>query len=158
MLVKEDLVSTGIEKRQETNSDAEISWTRVHTKAKDVIVGSFYMPKRQMDYLDRLDASLEARKGDKNVIPCGDFNCPDVDWSNHTVPSGAPDRLVQQRLVKIADKQVHDTKFTTNPPEKKTYLTWCFPQIQPCLKPLSAYQDCPITTWWSVTSASDPFK
>ena len=156
VLVKEDLVSTGIEKVKEINSDAEISWTRVKTKAKDV---SFYMPKCQMDHLDQLDASLEkiARKGDKNVILCGVFNCPDVDWSNHTVPARAPDSLVQKRLVEIADKhglhQVHD-----NPPEEKTYLTWCFPQTQPCLKPLSAYQDCLITTWWSVTSASDPSK
>ena len=84
-----------------------------------------------MDHLDRLDASLEkiVRKGDKNVILCGDFNCPDVDWNNHTVPARTPDRLVQQRLVEIADKyglhQVHDQPtrgenlldlvFSTNP-------------------------------------------
>ena len=89
------------------------------------------MPNRQMEYLDRLDTSLQkiTGKGEKNIILCGDFNCPDVDWNTHTVPAGASDRQVQQRLVDIADKyglhQVHDQPtrgenlldlvFSTNP-------------------------------------------
>lgn len=131
MLVRDDLISTGIDKAKEINSGTDVSWTRRKTKAKDVIIGSFYMLKRRIDFLDRLDASLQKiiGKGEKNVILCGDFNCPDVDRNSHTVPARAPDRQVQEKLVEMAEKhglhQIHDQPtrgenlldlvFTTNP-------------------------------------------
>ena len=65
----------------------------------------------------------------KHVLLCGDFNCPDTDWDQHTVHNNAPDQAVQQALIDLATKfslsQVHDSAtregnlldlvFTTNP-------------------------------------------
>ena len=129
ILTKEDLVTTELTEASNMN-DGEIIWAKVKTRAKDLFVGSFYMPHREMKHLDNLDASLAKinEKPGRNILLCGDFNCPDIDWDTHFVP-GAPDRKVQQKLVEVAEQfglhQVQseptrednllDLVFTTNP-------------------------------------------
>lgn len=97
----------------------------------ELIVGSFYMPHREMKHLKNLEASLAkiAENPNRNILLCGDFNCPDIDWENHIVPPGAPERLVQQKLVALAEeyglhqvqeeptreRNILDLVFTTNP-------------------------------------------
>jgi endonuclease/exonuclease/phosphatase family metal-dependent hydrolase len=48
----------------------------------------------------------------KHVIIAGDFNCPDIDWANMEIKTGASDREVQLALLHITSEygltQIHD--------------------------------------------------
>jgi hypothetical protein len=130
VLAHKSLVSTEVSEASNIG-DAEIIWTKIQTMAKDLFVGSFYMPHRDISHLNCLDISLGkiTEKKGRNILLCGDFNCPDVNWNTHNVPPGAQDRKAQQKLVEIAEKyQLHqvqeeptrgdnllDLVFTTNP-------------------------------------------
>ena len=129
VLVKQDIIA--VEQPQFTTS-CEIEWVKVKLKGnKDLYIGSFYMPHRDVNTLKELERSLEqVTKGtNKHVILSGDCNCPDIDWSTHTVDPSATDRQAQQLLVDIALRfnlnQIHehptrgenllDLVFTTSP-------------------------------------------
>lgn len=127
ILAHEDLISM---EQPDLVTDCELSWTSIKTRRRtDLFVGSFYMPHREHRHLDMLDESLtKLMSKPRDVILAGDFNCPDVNWENNSVPPGAPNRVVQQQLVDIMVKhcltQVHnqptrednilDLVFTTN--------------------------------------------
>ena len=88
------------------------------------------MPHQEHKHLDQLDASLQQLSDkSRDFIICGDFNCSDVDWETGTVPPGASERPVQEKLVELSLKhhlsQIHelptrqgshlDLVFATNP-------------------------------------------
>ena len=59
------------------------------------------------------------------MIVCGDFNCPDIDWSTHIVKPGASERQVQKELVDIA--QSHSlTQLQEDPTRYKNTLDLTF--------------------------------
>ena len=63
--------------------DCEIDFAKISLKGKkDIYIGSFYMPKRNMKGLCKLKESLVlfSKNKLKELILCGDFNCPDIDW------------------------------------------------------------------------------
>ena len=54
--------------------------------AKELLIGAFYMPHRNINDLNELQKSLDTitMENDKNIILAGHFNCPDIDWTNMT--------------------------------------------------------------------------
>ena len=44
------------------------------------------MPHRNINDLNELQTSLDTitMENDKHIILAGDFNCPDIDWTNMT--------------------------------------------------------------------------
>ena len=91
------------------------------------------MPHRKLPDLEQLEQSLNLLNNSKpkQLILCGDFNCPDIQWETLTVPSDpkVQDKNVQQKLINLMSEnnltQVHDQPtrngklldlvFTTNP-------------------------------------------
>jgi hypothetical protein len=72
------------------------------------------MPHRNMKGLDnpRLPLDKITNGKPKQVIIAGDFICPDIDWVNMEIKTGASDREVQQALLDITSEhgltQIHD--------------------------------------------------
>jgi len=84
-----------------------IEWSKVKLKNnKDLHIASFYMPHKNMKHLDNLRLSLDKLTNGKpkHVITAGDFNCPDIDWANMEIKTGASDREVQLALLDIASE------------------------------------------------------
>lgn len=130
LLVHKDIIST---EEPTLDTDCEILWARIQLKGKkELLVGSFYMPHRKEEDIHQLERSLQQtadRSRPKQVLLCGDFNCPDIEWDTGIIPPGVPDRHVQQALIESTETalltQVHaeptrgnsvlDLVFTTNP-------------------------------------------
>ena len=112
----------------------EIVYAKIDLKSKKTLyIGSFYMPHRKLSDLDQLESSLNLLNGSKpkQLILCGDFNCPDIDWETLTVSNdpSLQDRNIHQRLIDLTSEhnltQIHDQPtrngklldlvFTTNP-------------------------------------------
>ena len=113
-------------------TDCEIVWVKVKIKGnKDLFVGCFYMPHRNLNNLNELQKSLKNinTRENRHIILCGDFNCPDINWETLQVPPCSSQRNVQQKLTEISIinnlTQIHhdttrytntiDVIFTTNP-------------------------------------------
>ena len=130
ILVHKSLASTH---QPELDAKCEMSWIKIHLhKAKDLLVGCFYMPQRSQKHLEELRKSLGKIVNNvkqKQIILTGDFNCPHIDWNIPTVPPGSDDRQIQFDLINLASEaqltQVHneptrgnnilDLVFTSNP-------------------------------------------
>ena len=98
-------------------TDCEIDLVKISLKGKkDIYIGSFYMPKRNINDLNKLKESWELlnRNKPKELIPCGDFNCPDIDWEKLCLKhsQNIQDKSEQQYLIGISTEfnltQVHD--------------------------------------------------
>ena len=68
----------------------EVIWVKLHFH-QPVFIGSFYRPPSSgIADLEALDQSIqkiiENRRSLPHVIPAGDFNQPDIDWLENTVP------------------------------------------------------------------------
>ena len=63
------------------------------------------MPHRDLDTINEFDRSIQSvnPNGSRNVICCGDFNCPDINWDLGFTRDGAPNKNVQDRLIDIAN-------------------------------------------------------
>ena len=84
---KGDLTSTHC---TEFNSDCEILWTETNVKGcRPMLLCVYYRPPEDKgEAVDKLGQSL-ANLGNKinshNVILTGDFNAPNISWSDHSV-------------------------------------------------------------------------
>lgn len=130
ILVRQDVISSA---EPSLDSDCEITWAKVQlANRKEILIGSYYMPHRREKDLKEMQKSLQQATHSgrpRQVLLCGDFNCPDVEWETGTVPAGVPDRPTQQLLIDISEEahltQVHaeptrddnvlELVFTTNP-------------------------------------------
>ena len=68
---------------EDYDSDCEIIWVKIQLKkAKEVHICSFYMPHRDLNILSEFEKSVQKAnpQGSRNIIICGDFNCPDINW------------------------------------------------------------------------------
>ena len=84
-MVHDSLVSS---EQPELVTECEIDWIKISiTGNRDLNVAAYY------ECLQKL-----SDKG-RHTILCGDFNCPDVDWTTGSVPLGADNRSVQEKLV-----------------------------------------------------------
>ena len=89
----------------EFTSDGEINWAKITLQGcKDLYVGVYYMPQRNLQDLQYLEKSLDALndKRNRHIILCGDFNCPSINWKESKVDLEAADRIVQEKLVDVA--------------------------------------------------------
>ena len=61
------------------------------------------MPHRNINDPNKLSESITMLNNGKpkHTILAGDFNCPDIDWSNMTINPKAPEKEVQQKLIDI---------------------------------------------------------
>ena len=98
-------------------TSCEVDFAKITLKAKKTLyIGTFYMPHRKLPELEQLEQSLNLLNNSKpkQLILCGDFNCPDIQWDTLTVPSdpNVQDRNVQQKLINLMSEnnltQVHD--------------------------------------------------
>ena len=136
-LVKDNLVSS---EEQGLVTNCELEWVKVKLpQNKDLYIGNFYMPHRNMGDMRELDRSLQQLFGTpcpKSTLLVGDFNCPDINWSNQHVRDDAPDKAVQQALIDLTSAnltQIHesptrennmlDLVFTTNPTLVKSSIS-----------------------------------
>ncbi|KAL8581458.1 hypothetical protein ACOMHN_004343 [Nucella lapillus] len=90
----------------ELSTDCEILWAKLKLQnRKDLNVGCFYMPHRNKHDIEQLDKSInlltQNSKKDCPIVLAGDFNCPHINWINHTTHSTGKDNDIQQSLVDI---------------------------------------------------------
>jgi hypothetical protein len=64
---------------------------------KELLIGSLYMPHRNMEDVKELDKSLNLVSNKKNIILTGDFNCPDINWDTMTLNQDAQDKEIQEQ-------------------------------------------------------------
>ena len=78
------------------------------------------MPHGNINDINKLSESITMVNNGKpnHIILAGDFNCPEIDWSNMTINSKAPEKEVQQNLIDTSTEfnltQVHDTPTREN--------------------------------------------
>ena len=111
--------------------DCEILWAKIQlqNKTKNMLIGSFYMPNKAIQELNKSLTTVTRSSKQKQIILCGDFNCPDISWEIGNVNTCSPYRPTQQSLNDVTESaqltQVHnsstkeskllDLVFTTNP-------------------------------------------
>ena len=90
------------------------------------LIGAFYMPHKNINDLNELQKSLDTitMENDKNIILAGDFNCPDIEWTNKTTKIHANDNEIQKSLIEIIQLKQDSPKYMRNPQEKKTSWIW----------------------------------
>ena len=139
ILVQKSLIAT---EQTELITDCELEWVKIKLQnRRDLYVGCFYMPKRDQRDLNELQKSLEKlsdnQKHQRDIILAGDFNCPDINWSQHTSLSSGNDKTIQQSLVDFTSSsllsQIHHTPtrgqnildlvFTSNPSLAKSSVS-----------------------------------
>ncbi|CAG2218191.1 unnamed protein product [Mytilus edulis] len=81
---------------------------------KDLTIGSFYMPHRNMEHIKELDKSLDhISNKNQTIILTGDFNCPDINWNTMSVNQNAQDKEIQRALMEVIIShsltQIHET-------------------------------------------------
>ncbi len=96
----------------------EILWVKLKLQStKDLYIASFYMPHRNEHDIKQLEKSMnlltDNGKKQRQTIIAGDFNCPDINWSQHTTNSTGKDNTIQQALINTTSSftltQVHHT-------------------------------------------------
>ncbi|CAC5407466.1 unnamed protein product [Mytilus coruscus] len=128
ILVHNDIITV---EQTELVTNCEIEWVKIQLKGKkELLIGSFYMPQRNMKCVEELEKSLNMTIArNTNIMLTGDFNCPDINWETSTVNSNANDKEIQNKIMKLTATfqltQIHelptrennllDLVFTTNP-------------------------------------------
>ena len=101
---KEDLISVHLP-QFETNCEA--TWVELDIQGNKLLhIGAFYRPPSSdpstMDELDLSISKLRSAKQNSNIILCGDFNLPGIEWSSCSVRSGAQDTTSCTKLLDIS--------------------------------------------------------
>jgi len=109
-------------------TDCELMWCKVKIEGRKTLnIGSFYMPHRNTRDIGQLSESLlRMQPGkDKDIILCGDFNCPDISWDQFSLTPTATDRKVQQALLDMATEH-HLTQIHREPTKEDNLLDLVF--------------------------------
>ncbi|CAC5398267.1 unnamed protein product [Mytilus coruscus] len=116
-------------------TNCEIESVKIHLEGKKLLIGSFYMPHRNMKCLDKLEKSLQMTANtNTDSMLTGDFNCPDINWESMSVPNISSDKEIQTKRMEITASflltQIHEQPtrednllgivLTTNPSLVKT--------------------------------------
>ena len=87
---KKDIIVT---ERKEFSSESEMLWHQIELKGRSsILLGTVYKPKHNdavtVDNLQNVLTKINHKLPNNNIIVCGDFNQPNVDWNNLcTIPS-----------------------------------------------------------------------
>ena len=136
ILAREDILSV---EEPEYVTNCELEWVKIKIQGnKDLHIGAFYMPHRNVHDIEELDRSLNLITESKacRVVLVGDFNCPGIDWPSLSV-SSTSDKLVHQKLIDLSiahnltqmqekptrQENTLDLYFTTNPSLVKNCTT-----------------------------------
>ena len=136
ILVKINLIAIEIE----NVSNCEIIWVKLKLKkAKELLISCFYMPHRDINILNEFEKSVQQvdQRGTRNIVICGDFNCPDINWEYGFTSNQASNKGVQDRLIDISvenslsqlqeeptrQNNILDLIFVTNPSLVKNITT-----------------------------------
>ena len=90
---------------KELDTNCEILWVKIKLKkAKELLISTFYMPHRNIDTITEFESSvIKANpQGNKNLIICGDFNCPNMNWNFGFTSDNAHEKNVQDKLIDIS--------------------------------------------------------
>ena len=101
-LVRKNLIALEV---KELDTNSEILWVKIKLKkAKELLVSTFYMPHRNIDTITEFESSvIKANpQGNKNVIICGDFNCPHINWNFGFTHDNSPEKNVQDKLIDVS--------------------------------------------------------
>ncbi len=135
--------------RDDLTSESESCWAEIQTNSEPLLIGAFYRPPgTTVEALHQLDTSLtkiNTNSKPKHILLGGDFNVPQVDWSNHTInqswirehPHCRADNDIADTLLNIADNHaltqlqdkptrhdsILDLVFTTHPDSLVTSVT-----------------------------------
>ena len=136
IMVSKELIST---EEPTFVTECELEWAKIHIKgAKDLYIGCFYMPHRNPNDLVQLEASLAQLNGtrQKHIIVCGDFNCPDIDWSKHCTNPVADQWEVQQQLLDLSTSH-RLTQIVEEPTRQGNILDLCLTNNPSLIKGVS---------------------
>ena len=103
---KNDLIASATH-RVDLDSDCETIWISIELqRSKQIFVGSFYRSQKYgktVDYLDQLRDSLSKASKNKGcqIYLTGDFNLPNVDWVNQSMPPGAQYAALSKHMLDI---------------------------------------------------------
>ena len=95
------------------DKNCELLWTKIKVRgSKDICVGSFYRPSNNADaeYLGTLESYL-ARIPTHNGAHLwldGDFNLPDIDWTNENIKTKSFHTLECHQLLEISKNSMLD--------------------------------------------------
>jgi len=124
ILVHKSIISI---EQPELATDCEIEWVKIKLQRyKDLFIGYFYMPHRNLKDTQELDKSIKKlnEENSKNLILVDDFNCPYINWNTLSVDPESDNRDIQQSIVNISltseltqvrGNKILDLIFTTNP-------------------------------------------
>jgi hypothetical protein len=112
ILVRNEIISV---EQPDLVTNWEIIWVEIQLKGKKkLLIGSFYMPHRNMNCVEELEKSLNMTvQRNKNIMLTGDFNCPDINRETMAVNANASDRAVQTKIMDLTIQfqlsQIHET-------------------------------------------------
>lgn len=90
VVVHNDIIAV---ENPELVTTCEVEWIKIQLKDRtEQLIGSFYMPHRNMEDVKELEKSLNLVSNKKNIILTGEFNCPDINWDTMTVNQDAQDK------------------------------------------------------------------
>ena len=80
------------------DSDGELIWASLHfAGSRHFHFCSFYSPKTSIIHMtalkDSVDKVFQHKKSFPNIVICGDFNLPGVDWTNMSNTDGKHDNV-----------------------------------------------------------------
>ncbi|CAC5359528.1 unnamed protein product [Mytilus coruscus] len=100
ILVHNDIITV---EQTELVTNCEIEWVKIQFKGKkELLIGSFYMPQRNMKCVEELEKSLNvAIARNTNIMLTGDINCLDINWETSTVNSNANDKEIKNKIMEL---------------------------------------------------------
>ncbi len=104
-LVKDSVSATH---RADLENSSELIWIEISHSTKTVLLGVFYRPpSSDLAYLTNLQNSLLLIPDTQDIILCGDFNAPNINWNLHLPIT--PSRI-SSLLCDISRRKTSDTK------------------------------------------------
>ena len=88
ILVRNTICAT---RRADLENDTELLWIEISHTTGQLVLGVFYRPPNSdREYLTSLQNSLALIPDAQNIILCGDFNLPNINWEVNSPTSPSP--------------------------------------------------------------------
>ena len=94
VLVHNDIIAV---ENPELVANCKLEWVKMQLKdRKELLIGSFCMPHRNMEDVKELEKSIHPVSNKKNIRLTGDSNSPDINCDSMTVNQEAQDKEIQK--------------------------------------------------------------